>query len=831
MARISKFELSLVASVAFGTLLQATSGFAETPTSSPVKTHRAVASKTKISTTSSVKTTKATVARTRAKSAALRGAEESIDVGGHSTNSVFSPVTQRHSTTQVTVVSGAELLKTGQTNVLSALAQANPAITTAALPGGGASSFVQTMQLRGQSPDDTLILVNGHRRHIGANFNSNSGTNWGSEPADISLIPVSAIDHIEVVTEGASALYGQDAIAGAVNIVLKHDTHGGSVNFKNSGYYAGDGQALDGSANYDMALGNQGGYLDLAAQVSHQLPTTRGGDFYGRLFDDDARNATANRNVQRGLGIPKSTLETISENMSVPLWRGFNFYSTSTFSHRRANVAETYRPNTSSDQWINSELYPNGNQPYIQMDQIDFETDNGVKWRQFGFAWDAYITYARDKQSYSTTDSENVSIPGSTQTAFYDGASISSELTAGLRGSRSFRPDWAPRPINLRFGAEYRHDTFQMLEGEAASWSGLGATDHPGNVPMAVTSQNRDVYEGNVNLDFYVTKKWEWTLGGRVGSYNNIATVETGSVGTRYNFNKRWAIRANINTGYRPPTLGALSYFYSAPYPGYTVDQIPASSAIAKYLGAGSMKGEYSRSYSIGFDATPVDDFHVTGNLYYIAINGRMGSTKSYTVDQNDSVLMEMLKNASLSSATSLSYYANLYNTQTFGGDFSADYTLHTDKLGQFRFAMGINFSDNEIRSAKADLVNDYTKNMVLHSAPKNREQISVNWTRGKWSVSVQELRYGSIIYMAAPTGPGSVPFKQNPGFITNLEVDYKILPRWTVGVGANNVGNKRPTRIPSAIANTQQGLAKYASYSPYGFSGGMYYVKTSLDF
>ncbi|OUJ06334.1 TonB-dependent siderophore receptor [Acetobacter malorum] len=827
MARISKFELSLVASVAFGALVPAGSSFAASAASPTEKPQKVFVKKAKATKTASVK---AAPARKRSKPTPLQGGEESIEVGGHSGSSVFSPTTPKHSTTQVTVVTGAELLKTGQTNVLSALAQANPAITTAALPGGGASSFVQTMQLRGQSPDDTLILVNGHRRHIGANFNSNSGTNWGSEPADISLIPVSAIDHIEVVTEGASALYGQDAIAGAVNIVLKHDTHGGSINFKNSGYYAGDGQALDGSANYGMALGRNGGYLDLAAQVSHQLPTTRGGDFYGKLFDD-SRNETANRNVQRGLGIPKSTLETISENMSVPMARGFNFYSTSTFSHRRANVPETYRANTSSDEWINPDLYPDGNQPYIAMDQLDFETDNGIKARKFGFAWDAYVTYARDKQNYSTTNSENVSIPGSTQTSFYDGASIATQLTAGLRGSRSFRPDWAPRPINLRFGGEYRHDTFQMVEGEASSWSGMGATDHPGNVPMAATYQNRDVYEGNVNLDFYVTKKWEWTLGGRVGSYNNIATVETGSVGTRYNFNKRWAIRANINTGYRPPTLGALSYFYSAPYPGYTVDQIPASSAIAKYLGAGNMKGEYSRSYSIGFDATPVDDFHVTGNLYYIAINGRMGSTKTYSVNQNDSELLALLKSANLESATSLSYYANLYNTQTFGGDFSADYTLHPAKLGQFRFAMGINFSDNEIRSAKSDLVNEYTKMMVLHSAPKNREQISMNWTRGKWSASVQELRYGSIVYMAAPTGAGAVPFQQNPGFITNLEVDYKILPRWTVGVGANNVGNKHPTRVPHSIANTQQGLAKYASYSPYGFSGGMYYVKTSLDF
>ncbi|WP_408736615.1 TonB-dependent receptor plug domain-containing protein [Acetobacter sicerae] len=819
MAGLSKKKLYL-ASGMMASSFMAAPGYAETVSvHKPVKHYKA---EKKVS--SSTRPAHVAPTSVNAKDA------EVVHVAARKRNSVFMTSTPPHSTTQVTVVTGADLMKTGQTDVLSALAQANPAITTAALPGGGASSFVKTMQLRGQSPDDTLILVNGHRRHIGANFNSNAGTNWGSEPADISLIPVSAIDHIEVITEGASALYGQDAIAGAVNIVLKHDTHGGTVNFKNSGFYAGDGQGLDGSANYGMALGQNGGYLDLAAQVTHQLPTTRGGDFYGTLFSD-SRNETANRDVQRGLGIPKSTLETISENMAVPVAKGFQFYSTSTFSHRRANVAETYRSAADSDTWINTNLYPLGNQPYITMDQYDFETDNGIRTHQFGFAWDAYITYGRDKQDYGTKDSENMSFPDSTQTSFYDGASIASEMTAGLRGSRSFHTDLLPKDINLRFGGEYRHDTFQMTEGEAASWEGLGATDHPGNVPMAVTHQNRDVYEGNVNLDFYVTKKWEWTLGGRVASYNNLATVETGSIGTRYDFNKRWAIRANINTGYRPPTLGEMSYFYSAPYPGYTVDQVPANSAIAKYLGAGNMKGEYSRSYTIGIDATPVDNFQVTANLYYIAINGRLGSTKSYSVNQNDSELMDLLRQSNLESATTLSYYANLYNTQTFGGDLNANYTLKTRRYGKFRFAMGINFSDNEIRSAKNDLVNEYTKMMVLRAAPKNREQISVNWEMGKWSVFVQEMRYGSVVYMAAPTGAGSVPFMQNPGFITNLEVDYKILPQWTVGVGANNLGNKYPTRVPRAIANSQQGLSKYASYSPYGFNGGMYYVKTSLNF
>ncbi|WP_187293597.1 TonB-dependent receptor plug domain-containing protein, partial [Komagataeibacter europaeus] len=169
MSGLSKRKLYLVAGVAFGTFVPVVGEAATAAVSSPEKHYRVAPAK------------KTTVVK-HATPTALRasGQPEVIHVGGHQTNSVFSPGAARHSTTQVTVVTGAELLKTGQTNVLSALAQANPAITTAALPGGGASSFVQTMQLRGQSPDDTLILVNGHRRHIGANFNSNAGTNWGS---------------------------------------------------------------------------------------------------------------------------------------------------------------------------------------------------------------------------------------------------------------------------------------------------------------------------------------------------------------------------------------------------------------------------------------------------------------------------------------------------------------------------------------------------------------------------------------------------------------------------------------------------------------------------
>ncbi|OUJ15978.1 TonB-dependent siderophore receptor [Acetobacter sp. DsW_063] len=774
------------------------------------------------------------VARSQRSAVRANASPEQIDVAGRTIGtSVLSPSTPVHSTTQVTVVSGAQLLSTGQTNVMSALAQASAAITAPPQPGVGNNAFVQTMQLRGQSADDTLILVNGHRRHLGANFNANAGPNWGTEPADISLIPISAIDHIEVITEGASALYGAEAIAGAVNIVLKNRDHGGSVNFQNSGFYAGDGQAVNGYADYGMKLGRQGGYLDLAAQVTHQQPSNRSGDFVGQLYPaGDSRNETASRDVNRMLGVPKSTMETLSENMEIPLAHNVNLYSTSTFGHRRVNVAETYR--SAANSLTNSTLWPNGAIPYIAMDQYDFETDNGIKAHALGFSWDAYVNYGRDDQAYSTIHSNNVSLGDSSPRNFYDGKAITSELSAGVRGSREFRTSWLPKPIGLRFGGEYRRDTFQMTEGERDSWYGLGATDHGGNIPAAATNRSRDIYEGNVNLDFFVTKNWEWTIGGRATSYSHLATVETGSIGTRYNFNRNWAIRASVNTGYRPPTLGQTYYFYNAPFATYSVDQLPNSSAAAQALGAGKIKGEYSRSYSVGLDATPLENWHFTGNLYYIAINDRLASTTTL----GGTEVADILASSGLQNVTYASYYTNPLNTQTYGGDISTDYTLHTQRAGTFKFAFTFNYSDNEVRSYnKTPAVlaqyglssyNKYAEQMLLHSAPKNRESLSLNWNRGRWGVFVQEQRYGSTLFLASPTAAGVT---QRPAFLTNLEVSYKILPQWSLAIGANNLGNKYPTRIPKSISGPLFGAYKYSYYSPYGFNGGMYYVRTNFSF
>ncbi|OAG74304.1 membrane protein [Gluconobacter japonicus] len=791
-----------------------------------------------------------------------RSEQISVTVGRRVGRSVLSPSTPAHSTTQVTVVSGSQLAATGQSNLMQALSQLSPSVTSPPMPGGGNNGFTQTMQLRGLSADQTLILVNGHRRHIGANFNALVGPQWGSEPADIALIPISAVDHVEVITEGATALYGQDAMAGAVNIVLKSATHGGSINFKNSGFYAGDGQNIDGSANLAFALGKQGGYLDLAAQVMHQLPASRNGDYINpSRYPNDFYYALPNgsvdprsnrsRDVQRSNSLSKRTMETLSANMSVPLTEHIDLYSTSTYAHRKVSVGQTYR--SAADDLTVTSLWPDGMQPYYDMTENDFEVDNGFKGHTFGFSWDTYVNYGKDLQSYDMRDTDNASYGDASKTKFYTGSATASQLTAGFRASRNFDVGFLPKPVNLEFGAEYRRDTFTLGAGEYESYAsggvpiltgpdaGMtatpGAATHAGNPASVAGKYTRDVYDGHVNLDFFVTRKWEWTLGGRTVAYHNYPVVTTGAIGTRYNFNKKWAIRANINTGYRPPTLGQTYYYYSSPSATYSTLSLPNNSPAARALGAGPLKGEYSRSYSIGVDATPIANMHLTGNLYYIAINDRLASTPTL----GGTYVSNTLAAYNMGNATYASYYANPVNTNTWGGDLALDYTWRTQGYGTFRFGIGINFSDNEIRSynktpavLKANNIpyfNSYAVAELLHASPKNRENLTVNWTKGKWSAKVEELRYGSSVFIAAPSLPTNLWTVQNPAIITNLEVGYKIVPWWNVTIGANNVGNKYPTRVKAASTASSFNMYKYAAFSPYGYFGGMYYVSTSMNF
>jgi len=176
------------------------------------------------------------------------------------------------------MVLGSDALKqgTGSTDLRSAVAQVVPSFT-AQQRGGDLGNMTLSAALRGLSPNDTLVLVNGHRRHGTANIqvSANGFTGGGASP-DISLIPQNAIDHVEVLLDGAAAQYGTDAIGGVVNIILKKKSSGGIFEADIGQYDAGDGQSYDVSFNMGMPLFDKG-FANVTIDKKFNGWTQRGG--------------------------------------------------------------------------------------------------------------------------------------------------------------------------------------------------------------------------------------------------------------------------------------------------------------------------------------------------------------------------------------------------------------------------------------------------------------------------------------------------------------------------------------------------------------------------
>ena len=177
--------------------------------------------------------------------------------------------------TPIDAFSAADLEKSGRAGVFQALQTLAPSFNLPFRAGGGTSTIIATGGLRGLNPDQTLVLVNGKRRHKTSLINAVSSLYNGSVPADLDMIPTAAIARIEVLRDGAAAQYGSDAIAGVINIILKGDTDAGQVsatyglNFDrrdgdltqyalNKGFKFGDVGFVNVSLNYkDQRLSNR----------------------------------------------------------------------------------------------------------------------------------------------------------------------------------------------------------------------------------------------------------------------------------------------------------------------------------------------------------------------------------------------------------------------------------------------------------------------------------------------------------------------------------------------------------------------------------------------
>lgn len=747
----------------------------------------------------------------------------------------------------IQVIGNDALVATGQANALDALKAALPSLNTLAY-GGDLTNLIRSFSLRGLSPDHTLVLINGKRRHQSAFINASGGPFNASNPVDLALIPVAMIDHIEVLLDGAAAQYGTDAIGGVINIILKSEDHGGTAAVLGGVTGHGDGFTAQPSADAGAKLGDDG-FIHLGFDYDHHDHTNRS------AYDP---RTTPPYSVQgRITGDASYDTELLGFNLEKPINSDISVYGFGTFAHRYAESIQNYRiagqfnntlPKPAVGNAVN-EVYPDGFFPVEAVDEYDFGLTAGVKGKSvLGWEWDLSSTYGYDIDSISTIHSINPIYSGTTgilQTNFNDGSFTAQQLTTALDLRRGFNTGLWSAPLNVAVGLEHRYETYQVGAGEPASYLYGGGSAYPGFTPTSASSSFRNVEAAYVDLSTRFVPQWQVDLAGRAENYENIGGALTGQVSSRYDFASWLGLRGTFGNGYHAPTLAQENYGATNVSPTSATAQLPVSSPGAAHLGASSLKPETSQNISVGLVSDPIPHLHATLDAYQITIDNRIIDTGVLT---GQLALEAIALNGNVAPPTiplsniGAQFFANGVNTRTQGLDLNIDYTSDYGDLGTVKwYANGtynytkitkINEASAQMQAAHLSLVNPSTASYLTSASPRIRLQLGATWFLDKWELTLSEVRYGAASEWVNPSGNGKTFFKQtvDAAFLTNLDVKYNISPRWAVDVGALNLFNVEPTKTPpNSRGSTNAG--QYATFSPFGINGGYYFARLTAKF
>lgn len=481
---------------------------------------------------------------------------------------------------------------------------------------GDASAFVRPPTLRGLPPDQILVLVNGKRMHRSALVQVAGGQlAQGSQGPDLSQISAQALGRIEVLRDGASALYGSDAIAGVINLGLSTKDSGLDVQARYGQTYMGDGQDTQISAIWGTKLGQDGGFFNITGEFIDQ-----------NIFDRSAPRPEIAPLVAAGirpdipngnrLGQPENRAYRVVWNASLPLgdkdelylfgnWgtqrqgndfnlrrpigvtttpipgRGPGFGNTGSFGKSinttyldrlpNGNFSETGRT------FEASQFFPNGFTPFFEAENEDVAIVGGYKGEtDSGLRYDLSAASGTNKIRYFMSNTLNPSLGPDSPTSFFLGTLKQTETNFNLDLSYPAEIGLAS-PLNIAGGLEFRRESYEVGLGDRASWvtgpfaaqtvqrangttflstKPVGANGFPGFGPDSVTSGGRNSVSAYLDLEADLVENFTLSGAVRYDRFTDFGDTINGKISARWAIVDAIAIRGNFNTGFRAPTPG-----------------------------------------------------------------------------------------------------------------------------------------------------------------------------------------------------------------------------------------------------------------------------------
>lgn len=714
----------------------------------------------------------------------------------------------------VDVLDVRELAQTsGQLDINQLLQYVAPSFNANRQSGADGSDHIDPATLRGLGPDQTLVLINGKRRHQSSLINIFGSRGRGNTGTDLNAIPMAAVERIEILRDGASAQYGSDAIAGVINIVLRSGTGelDGSLAtgarvadapsdlaITSSGF---DGEEFQAAANYGWRIG-QDGYLNVTGETLGRERTNRPADpeqfdIYRRQFGDaQARQA----------GVFLNTLVPMSPSSGFYGFGGVSFRKTDAYAWTRDPDSERNVP----------EIYPDGFDPHIVSDIIDGSASAGLRTQLGGWDVDLNNTFGLNRFHYFVEGTLNASLLAASPTDFDAGGFQLIQNTTGVSLSRLLPA--VRSGLNLAAGAEFRVDNYRIFAGEEGSWRNYGLHTYtengetitvdtlgrpggsqgfPGFQPANELNENRTNVGVWADVELDVTDRFLVGVAGRFENYSDFGSTFNAKAATRVALTDAVALRATASTGFRAPSLPQIHFnsTFTDFVGGVAVDKLIAAngSELTRTVGIPELKEETATNVSVGLTAR-AGRFSATIDAYQIDIDDRIVLTGAF--EDTDDAIGEDLAAMGVGAAQ---FFTNALDTRTRGIDVVLTFG-HRLGAHDMNWSLAGNFNDMELGAVKttprlAGKEDIYfgarEQHFLLASAPPTKITFGLDHRVNRLETSARLVHYGRIVLIDWLDTPDVYESRR----VLDLSLGYRLTNRARVTLGATNLLNSYPTQ------------------------------------
>ena len=786
-----------------------------------------------------------------------------------------------------------QLKKTGQTNVGNMLQAIAPSFNFSKSAISDGSDVLQPATLRGLGPDQTLVLVNGKRRHQASLIHINNSVGRGTAGTDLNAIPLAAIKRIEILRDGAAAQYGSDAIAGVINLVLKDDTSQDYAEISYGEYSQGDGASQQVEFNKSFSLFEQG-FINASFSISEHQATNRSGQDGACIYRDcislgSAQYLTTNSNEISAdrqtftIGNPEYNQQAAVVNAGYPLEFG-ELYGFASYSKRDNSSAAFFR--TARDNNTNPQLQDNlatlshGYLPKIATSIKDtainigyaFDLDNGT-------SIDASYTHGKNSINYWTKNSLNASYANFLR--YQAGLSADAIRAQIPRSAHAYDLSLSLQTINidvikdldwatLAFGLEFRRDHYQVAAGEKYSYMDYDSSENqskfsadaiggiqgfPGITPDLTVDEQRYVRSVYVEVGQQLSTDFSLNSAIRFDDYDGFGTSINFKLAAHWQSSNWLSFRAAFNTGFRAPSMQQL-YFNNTStqflvdndgqLTGQKVATFSNDSTLTSSIGIAALKEESSKNFSLGAVASFSNDVTITLDYYQIAIADRIVLSSGLALGLN-SVLDQALMAEDVEKAQ---VFLNGVDSKTQGIDLITTWQYPIES-GELDFSLAANFTDTEVTrlfTPNASALNSVPVAQVFSEhdiaiieswQPKSRVSFNLNYQLQNWLLTFTLNRFGQYSVIDGE--------KQTYGaeLLTDVRVEYQFTENMRVYFGSNNlfdvypdkntIGNSRQGSIIDEAGNSivdSDGVFQYSRRSaPFGYNGAYLYAGLSVDF